>query len=246
MYKNNFVAVIKCDGHILREQGGTVYLPFGKEYSVLLKNKDARRALVEVEVDGENVLSGHKLVMNGNETQEVIGFMRDMKKSNRFKFIKKTRDIQKYRGDRLDDGLVRITYQFEKPPVLNLVFPYPYTRTFGPDTHNDWTTSSHSGRNKSFSYSCNYNTTLRSSAPAVDEGITVKGNQVSQNYQYGNIGLLDPETHTIILHLKGARATTKKLIKQPLTVKSKLKCETCGKRNRSTNKFCFNCGTYLE
>jgi ribosomal protein L32 len=244
MYKNNFVAVIKCDGHILREQGGsTVYLPFGKEYSVLLKNKDARRALVDIEVDGKNVLNGHKLVMNGNETQEIMGFMKNMNKSNRFKFIKKTRDIQKYRGDRLDDGLVRITYQFEHPPVLNIISPRIKTFASG---RSDWTTSSYSDQKSSFTYSCNCNSTLKSSAPRADEGITVKGNRINQNYQYGNIGSLDPDTHTIVLHLKGSSTTTKKLVKRPLTVKTKLTCSTCGKRNRSTNKFCFNCGTYLE
>ncbi len=44
MYKQNFVVVVKCNGKILREQDSdVVYLPFGAEYSILLKNKDSRR-----------------------------------------------------------------------------------------------------------------------------------------------------------------------------------------------------------
>ena len=68
----------------------------------------------EIEVDGENVLNGHKLVVNGNESQEIKGFMKNMNKTNKFKFINKTEEIQEHRGDRIDDGMVRVTYQFEQ------------------------------------------------------------------------------------------------------------------------------------
>lgn len=138
MYRNNFVAVIKCEGRILRERdNGNVYLPFGSEYSVLLKNKDCRRTLVEIEVDGVNVLNGSKLILGGNEEQEITGFMRDMSKTNRFKFIHKTKEIQNHRGDRIDDGLVRISYQFEnaQQPIIYKnpdpwPNPYPWTTTY--------------------------------------------------------------------------------------------------------------------
>ena len=114
MYKNNFVVVVKCNGQILREQGSTVYLPYGSEYSILLKNKDTRKASVGIEVDGRDALNGNRLIIGGNSTEEVKGFMRNMRKTNRFKFIKKTREIQKHRGDKIDDGLIRVTYRFEK------------------------------------------------------------------------------------------------------------------------------------
>ncbi len=45
-YKENFVLVVKCKGEILRERDGIVTLPFGSEYSILMKNLDHRRALV--------------------------------------------------------------------------------------------------------------------------------------------------------------------------------------------------------
>ena len=253
MYKQNFVVVVKCNGQILRERnGGSVYLPFGTEYSIMLKNKDARKALVTIEVDGENVLNGHSLIMNGNDTQEIKGFMRNMNKTNRFKFIKKTREIQKHRGDRLDDGLVRVTYQFEKsePITINYrsSFPTnlkgtdswnePYTRCF----YNDSANFSRTNEVISASCFCNFN---QSSAPNADEGITVKGEKISQAFCYGDIGELETDIHTIILHLKG-QTKKKRALKKPLTVKSKLRCGTCGRKNRSTNKFCYNCGTYLD
>lgn len=255
MYKNNFVAVVKCKGKILRERsGGSVYLPFGAEYSILLKNKDARRALVDIEVDGENVMNGHKLIINGNETQDIKGFMRNMRKTNRFKFIHKTKEIQRHRGDRIDDGLVRVTYQFEKQydrPIVLPPQPWTYnnfsTRKCKGNPTADWTyydsnttavNSVHDG--SPAAYNCSFN-----NAPLSDEGITVKGEKITQNYNYGDIGTLESATHTIVLHLKG-QTQRRKVVKKAMTVKTKLGCSTCGRKNKSTNKFCHNCGTYLD
>ncbi len=101
MYKRNFVVVVKCNGAILRErEGGTVYLPFGSQYSILLKNKHVRKASVSIEVDGKDVLNGHNLIMNPNTDSEVKGFMRNMSKTNKFKFINKTKQIQRHRGEK--------------------------------------------------------------------------------------------------------------------------------------------------
>ena len=66
MFKKNFVAVVKCKGKVLREYSdGTIRLPFGSEYSIYLKNEETRKALVDIKVDGENVLKGHKLILDG-------------------------------------------------------------------------------------------------------------------------------------------------------------------------------------
>jgi hypothetical protein len=109
MYKSNFIVAIKHKGKILRENGDEVYLPFGSQYSILLKNKSSRRSLVSIEVDGENVLAGKSLIISGNTSQEIKGFMRDMSVTNRFKFIHKTKEISDYRGDKIEDGIYRKT-----------------------------------------------------------------------------------------------------------------------------------------
>lgn len=246
MYNKNFIVVVKCNGSILRERDDTVYLPFGSEYSILLKNKDARRALVEIEVDGENVLNGHKLVINGNESQEIKGFMKNMNKTNKFKFINKTEEIQEHRGDRIDDGMVRVTYQFEQ----TWSYHQPYTITYTtPAVCDDikFTYGSIS-RNGTACYSCsssNIQSSNNCSAPISNEGITVKGELTDQNYTQTNIGQLEAEINTIVLQLKG-QTSENTVVKTPLTVKTKIICETCGRKNKSFNKYCFNCGTYLN
>ena len=48
MYSNRFIASIRVNGKILRENQGTVSLPFGAEYEILLKNMNSRRAMARV------------------------------------------------------------------------------------------------------------------------------------------------------------------------------------------------------
>jgi len=76
-----------------------------------------------------------------------------------------------------------------------------------------------------------------------DDGITVKGEEINQKFEVGSIGCLG-EKHVICLKLKGK--TEKVEVKQPLTVKSKIKCSVCGKANKSNHKFCSRCGNNLK
>lgn len=255
MYKNNFVAVIKCDGKSLRDdKSGSVYLPFGTEYSIFLKNEDSRKALVNIEVDGQNVLNGHGLIVHGNDVQEVKGFMKDMNITNKFKFIHKTKEIQNHRGDKIDDGLIRITYQFEKykpePVIVTYTGQATYTPRFskGLSSHDVYTSSFGSASSSlrgCCSNSINNMATMDCSVPLSDEGITVKGSKINQNYSYGSIDLLESNVYTIVLHLKGLTGNKVK-VQVPITTKVKLKCISCGRKNKSINKFCYNCGTFLE
>lgn len=253
MYKNNFICAIKHNGRILREVGEEVCLPFGSQYSILLKNKDSRRALVDIEVDGEDVLSGNSLIVDGYTSQEIRGFMRNMSVTNRFKFIKKTKEISNYRGDRVDDGIVSVRYRFERRKPKPIIIPseewwpkYTYPKPSpGPKLDYDVTYAS-CNMASSPSIKGMEEPALYVSTPSPDEGITVKGSKITQNYQYGGIDTLEYNTYVITLRLKGISKRSKKIIKKPLTVKTKLQCSTCGRRSKSSATFCSNCGTYLR
>lgn len=93
VYSKKFVVVIKCNGKILREVNNEneVILPFGAEYSILLKNLDNRRAVAEISIDGNDVLDGRRLVINANEETELKGVMINSVVKNAFKFIQKTK-----------------------------------------------------------------------------------------------------------------------------------------------------------
>jgi len=142
MYGNKLAAAIKVNGKVLREFKDTVYIPFGSEYSILVKNLEGRRAVINVFIDGDNAVPGG-LVLNAFQEVElerkiVNGNLRE---GNRFKFIERTENIENGpRGIKLEDGLIRIEHQFEQPrPVLNIsdqhwkqTQPWTSTPYYGP------------------------------------------------------------------------------------------------------------------
>lgn len=263
MYRNNFVAVIKNKGKIMREDdNGIVRLPFGSEYSILLKNKDSRRAVVNVEIDDNPVAYG--IIVMPNSDVELKGELEGLAVKNKFKFIQKTKQIQKYRGDRLGDGLVRIEYWFEQrkqeqPPITIWPNPKPWYK----DDGKIWDDQNTGGWQSDWSYTVNHSSNFSNCAapvegggtqsaaffnhsnPMPDEGITVRGSETKQNFTYGFVDTLESFSSVIILHLRGANSRLKK-IRKPITVKTKLTCPTCGTKSKSAAKFCRNCGTYLR
>jgi len=120
MYANKLVASLKANGKILREFKDTVYIPFGSEYSFLLKNLHTQRALVNIFIDGEAVVEGG-LVLNAGQEVDLERYVKNgnLSAGNKFKFIERTSSIEKHRGSKLEDGLIRIEFQYEKvQPVI--------------------------------------------------------------------------------------------------------------------------------
>ena len=78
-----------------------------------------------------------------------------------------------------------------------------------------------------------------------DVGITVPGSQSNQKFTTTTMGVMESQTHTIVLKLLG-ETTDNKPVLQPVNVKMKPKCVTCGKLNKAKAKFCVECGTSLE
>jgi len=255
VYSNNFIAVIKHKGKILRDTNGVVRLPFGSEYSVLLKNKDSRAAVANIEIDGEDVMGGHQYIVPGNSTRELKGFLKGLKATNKFRFIRKTKEIAEFRGDRLDDGIVRIEFKFEqKESIPWIVYP-----TFDSDTKrsrknidNDNYDGYHCGGtsigNVSSTYTSNAMFCNTMCAPKSDEGITVKGSKVNQNFQYGNVGVLESFSNVINIILRGAVSKKGKVkrVKRPVLTKTKAQCQICGRKWKSSLKFCGNCSAALD
>jgi hypothetical protein len=253
-YKDQFVAEIKVNGKILRLKNDTAYLPFGSEYTLYLKNLNSRRASVKIHIDGQDVLDGSSLVLDANSSAELKGFLKGTVATNSFRFIQKTKDIQDHRGDKIDDGLIRIEFAYEKDLsyfLNNKPFDWNYGGYFtGTTAECSCSYSPYSGSSplkghmRSATYSNNKVEILNElTEPQQDEGITVKGSEINQQFNETIVGDLEA-SQVIVIMLKGA--TEKKNIIKPLTIKSKLKCSTCGKHCRSSFKFCPNCATYLE
>lgn len=274
VYKNQLVAVVKCNGKILREQDGYVSLPFGSEYSLLFKNLSAQRASIKISIDGQDVLDGHSIIIDANSESSLEGFLKDSIAKNAFKFIKKTQEIVEHRGDKIDDGLIRIEFCFEQKVEVEKIkiihehwdhhhhhWPYilyhPHSYRYEPNWVylNDQQTFNCSLDNTSGGGTSMSSMNEKISSPPQeisnyvnqihdDEGITVKGSERNQQFTNTWIGsLTNPEV--LIIRLRGETKTGKK-IEEPVTVSDKITCKTCGKRTSSANKFCPNCGTFLE
>ncbi len=297
-YKDNFVVEIRSDGQILRVKDGSVYLPFGCEYSILLKNLNSKKASVKVSIDNEDVLDGNSLILNPLVTHELQGFLRGTTAKNCFRFIQKTKEIQEHRGDKVGDGLVRVEFAFEKPREEPIMIKevkkiveehhhhHHHDHDYWPRRYNwydgsgwNYTTADAVQQDGDQPIST-YNMSVGSSgdksskdalrgvsrgfksevvcdslgvqtaftaqnAPIADEGITVKGNEIHDNYMYGMIGDLG-DSSVIVISLKGMQRSSGVVVNEPVTVQTKLECSTCGLKSKSAFKFCPNCGTFLE
>ena len=118
MYNEKLVASLKANGRILREFKDTVYVPFGSEYSILIKNLHTQRAVVNVFIDGTNQTPGGLVVPAGQSIDLERSLANgSLTAGNKFKFIERTAGIEQHRGVKLEDGIIRLEYQFEKAPV---------------------------------------------------------------------------------------------------------------------------------
>jgi hypothetical protein len=199
----------------------------------------------------------------------------NMDRGNRFKFIERTEAIEEHRGIKADDGLIRVEYQVEvvKPkPIIQEIYeehhyhdydPWPYRprnpwrysgtlkHTSGPKIGARSLRPSASasrgplrGMDKSAVHPTSAtNDSFGISASLNDQGITVPGSESSQKFQW-TAGFETGPSEVIVLQLRGELAGKKAT--KAVTVETKLTCVTCNKTQKSTEKFCGQCGTALE
>jgi hypothetical protein len=258
MIKDKMVVAIKVGGKVLRETKDLVTLPFGSEFTVLVKNLNSRRAKFRLDIDGTDVLGGTDIIANPNSEVELKRFIRhgNMTEGNAFKFIERTQAIEDSpRGIKVDDGVVRVEFWFEtvapevsifnkitseywgtprsSPPIPSIL-SYPYITS-------EVRTCSNSILRGASASVCSTNT---ASTSLSDVGITVPGSKVNQQFDpvYGFNS--EPSSSVIIIRLAGSRAGLEVTV--PDIARTKQKCSTCSHMNKANAKFCNLCGTSLE
>lgn len=256
MYGNKIAAAIKVSGKVLREFKDTVYIPFGSEYSILVKNLETKRACVNIYLDGDCVTDGG-LVLNAGQEVDLERFIKNgnLSEGNRFKFIERTAGVEQHRGIKLEDGLIRIEHQFEYVrPIQQIARPSPFydnsTNMYGslqgsPLRVTDdisYSASSISGSVSSMSVTSDTITSY--SVNLNDTGITVPGSKSEQKFQTAYMGAMEPEKFSMVIKLLGETPDNKPVVK-PVTVKTTQKCVTCNHTNKATSQFCSKCGTAL-
>jgi hypothetical protein len=267
MYNSKLVASIKANGKVLREFKDTVYVPFGSEYSILLKNLNTVRALINIYIDGDNIVPGG-LVLNAGQEIDLQRAIRNgnMNEGNKFKFIERTGKIEDHRGVKIEDGLIRVEFQFEKVYKRQDGIHWNHTLIGGHDYSPTWAVNNSVLRSRGhvhegvacsdLSYSAtsmavgsatlNVSAAAQSfnAAPQTETGITVAGSKSEQKFNTVSSFTCEPEKNNIILKLLG-ETEDNKAIREPITVKAKPKCTTCGHTNKASSRFCSECGTAL-
>lgn len=270
-YHNNFVTSVKSNGKILREINNQVILPFQSEYSILLKNLDSRKASVSISIDGQDVLYGKSLILTPDTTLELERFVDSLNQGNKFKFIKKTQEISDHRGDKIDEGLIRVEYSFEKykqefplPSIWDYrkfypsypIVPFapfaPYSPFYTYCTNNPNIGCAVGNTTGTTGMSNNVIFTSSNSGGTVNCSINTKSinNKVedgitvqgSKSEQQFNHGYIGELEESSHVIVIGLKGSDK--IVTPITVKTKFQCPTCGRTSK--DKFCGNCGTSLE
>lgn len=251
VHNQKFVASIKTGAKFLREYSDRdsnhkIYIPFGSEYSIYLKNLHSQLAVVDISIDGRDVIDG--LIVDGSSNVELERFY-DV--DRKFKFIEKTDKIRDHRGENPEDGLVVIKYKFQKVPTI-----IHYTNWVYDSSNSYWNqqnkgtagalrsaSSQQLAGDQSFSSESIPQMFSAAAAPVNDSGITAEGSESDQEFTTRYVGDLEVQTHTIILQLIGDVGQEK--VKKAVTTREKITCKYCGTKNRSSNKYCSECGAAL-
>lgn len=267
MYNNKLVVCLKANGKVLREFKDTVYIPFGSEYSILIKNLNTVRVQAKITVDGTDLGGGSSFVVAPNGEVELTRFVTNgnLHEGNRLKFIERTSGIEQHRGIKLDDGIIRVEFQYEQrtpqyqPARLtsDWVFPSsgpkmwygdgPAQPTYGSSSSSSILRSTSAGLLRGgagVSSVAQSEFNVQAASVSNDVGITVPGSISDQKFSVSGWFPLESETHVVVLRILGETENNTPVV-TPVTVKTKQKCTTCGHVNKANAKFCSECGTSL-
>jgi predicted nucleic acid-binding Zn-ribbon protein len=187
----------------------TVKLPFDKEYSINLNNRDEfRRVLVNIRIDGRAVTDDGLILRSGeNISLERFIDSGSLTRGQKFLFTEKAEAVKAGRKPNNEDGLVIVTVQYEQ--AKNIV-EYRATRRYT------------SGCILDSVYHPIYNylgtTTVGvscKSSPISDytEGVTEEGSESRQRFEKAETEELEKQVGTIIIRLVGCYEDNPILVK---------------------------------
>jgi hypothetical protein len=115
-YSNGYAVAVTLHGSVVESSAdGVVALPFGEDYTVRLINRNRRRAVAVVYVDGQNV-TGRGIVVSGNSS---VDLERPTDKAVRFRFASTESEAAAEHGKAGADvdgtkGLVKVEWRPER------------------------------------------------------------------------------------------------------------------------------------
>lgn len=196
-YSSRFVACVLVDGKPQRELGdGTVLLDFGTEYTIRLRNKNPRRAVAHILIDGEDVSGGGYVI----PASDYVDIKRHYDKPVGFKFVDvESADAVEFgkNGPNHDrtKGVIEVRFHLEKEappkPVVKEVHIHHYDHYFVPKPKpyypkwpSPWTQPywSH-GDDQQRSYSSEYSSEIKTSGGGMSMSMNSVGPASAGNMQ---------------------------------------------------------------
>lgn len=275
MYANKLAIAVKSNGKVIREFKDTAFIPFGSEYTLLIKNLNTVRVQVRVEIDGIDATEGTHLVIAPNSEMELKRFIKNgnFNEGNALKFIERTGKIEQHRGVGIADGLIRVEYQFERitPAYIPPLYPHPVWRKEEYWVYDKWGGMPRDHRDIRIGSPLRGITTgevysgadVRSASTCDVSASSQTATTLSAAYhQTNNAGITVPgqvvaqsfsivdgfpvEAEKHAMVIKLLGETEQgQVIQQAVTVKHKPRCTSCGHQNKHSAKFCSECGTSL-
>ena len=242
MFNKNIVAAIQVNGKLIKEENGKVNLPFGCEYSIYLRNISNKKVSINIDIDGEDILDGSSILLYGKEEIKLERFVDNMKEGQKFRFIEMTSDIESFRGNKIEDSLINITYRFEKE-IIDFCGSFKINQEI------------QTFRNNTMDMAINSTSLNHSLAPRVmaggiepscnEKGITVKGSASKQSFKTGYIGELEYEKNNIVFELFGYQSVNGIEPLEYTIIEDINRCPSCGSIYDTNREYCSQDGTFL-
>ena len=253
MYNDGFVVAIKVGDRFVEEKSnGSFVVPFDSEYSIRLKNRNNRKAVAKVYIDGEEVNGLGSFILDANDTLDLERFVDKLDAGNKFKFVPLSNSKVKDKNNG-ENGIIEARFQLVKPVEKPIIYEehhhhhYDYPRY---NTHPNWSMplTYYTGGNgtsaslpqSTFTMNCCADTTQNFEGSVVSDlskGATVKGNESGQKFSYSYVGELESKEIVVRVQIVGSSDEGLK------DYYEKKHCSDCGKKYGVGDVFCSSCGS---
>lgn len=224
MHSNKVTIAILVDGKSLYENKNELYIPFGKEYNIFIKNDNSFDVKIKVKLD--LLLAEDIFLVKANEKRIVKGFSH-MGDFYQYKFIEKNDVIKKHNPSNCLDGMVSFSvYKTDFLGIRGFTKQEPLVLF-----------------NNNADFSTDFNPVLDPTL-SVDSihGMHTFGKPVKELTT--STDTLDSMLFSHFFILKGVNDDSEKIIK-PLFAKDNIRCSVCLQKVGINNCYCSHCGSYI-
>jgi len=131
MYNDGFVVAIKVGDRFVEEKGsGNFVVPFSSEYSVRLKNRNSRKAVARIYIDGEEVNKLGSFILDANSTLDLERFVDKLDAGNKFRFVPLSNSDVKDKNNG-ENGIIEARFQLVKPVEKPIIYREDHHHHYG-------------------------------------------------------------------------------------------------------------------